>query len=80
MVKRKKLFNTKIKVLRIEKNLTQEDSAIELGINRDTVLEDIEKFAFKSALKISSVINVIVLLVYSLYSISVGHKNIDINM
>ena len=34
MVKRKKLFNTKIKVLRAERNLTQEDLAIDLGVNR----------------------------------------------
>ncbi|WFD09235.1 hypothetical protein [Tepidibacter hydrothermalis] len=42
--------------------------------------DELENFAFNNALKISSVVNVIALLVYSLYSISLGHKNIDINV
>jgi len=52
MVKRKKLFNTKIKVLRAEQNLTQEDLAIDLGINRSTILE-IERGTFNPSLKLT---------------------------
>lgn len=52
MVKRKKLFNTKIKVLRAEKDLTQEDLAIDLGINRGTILE-IERGTFNPSLKLA---------------------------
>ena len=52
MVKRKKLFNTKIKVLRAEKNLTQEDLAIDLGISRSTILE-IERGTFNPSLKLA---------------------------
>ncbi|MCT4507538.1 MAG: helix-turn-helix transcriptional regulator [Tepidibacter sp.] len=52
MAKRKKLFNTKIKVLRTEKKLTQEDLAIELGINRGTILE-IERGTFNPSLKLA---------------------------
>ncbi|MCY6958060.1 helix-turn-helix transcriptional regulator [Clostridium brassicae] len=52
MVKRKKLFNTKIKVLRAEKNLTQEDLAIDLGVNRGTILE-IERGTFNPSLKLA---------------------------
>ena len=52
MVKRKKLFNTKIKVLRAERNLTQEDLAIDLGINRCTILE-IERGTFNPSLKLT---------------------------
>lgn len=52
MVKRKKLFNTKIKVLRAERNLTQEDLAIDLGINRSTILE-IERGTFNPSLKLT---------------------------
>ncbi|WP_099187817.1 helix-turn-helix transcriptional regulator [Tepidibacter mesophilus] len=56
MAKRKKLFNTKIKLLRTEKNLTQEDLAIELGINRGTVLE-IERGTFNPSLKLAFAIS-----------------------
>lgn len=56
MAKRKKIFNTKIKVLRTEKNLTQEDLAIELGINRGTVLE-IERGTFNPSLKLAFAIS-----------------------
>lgn len=52
MVKRKKIFNTKIKVLRAEKDLTQEDLAIDLGVNRSTILE-IERGTFNPSLKLS---------------------------
>ncbi|MBB6623259.1 helix-turn-helix transcriptional regulator [Clostridium gasigenes] len=52
MSKREKLFNTKIKVLRAEKNLTQEDLAIDLGINRSTILE-IERGTFNPSLKLA---------------------------
>ena len=56
MAKRKKIFNTKIKVLRTEKSLTQEDLAIELGINRGTVLE-IERGTFNPSLKLAFAIS-----------------------
>jgi len=52
MVKRKKLFNTKLKVFRVEKGLTQEDLAIDLGINRGTVIE-IERGTFNPSLKLA---------------------------
>ncbi|TCO76900.1 helix-turn-helix transcriptional regulator [Marinisporobacter balticus] len=52
MVKRKKLFHTKIKVLRAERNLTQEDLAIDLGVNRGTILE-IERGTFNPSLKLA---------------------------
>lgn len=52
MAKRKKLFNTRIKVLRAEKNLTQEDLAIDLGVNRGTILE-IERGTFNPSLKLA---------------------------
>ncbi|MBM7871820.1 putative transcriptional regulator [Clostridium pascui] len=52
MVKRKKLFNTKIKVFRVERNLTQEDLAIDLGVNRGTILE-IERGTFNPSLKLA---------------------------
>ncbi|QZY57311.1 helix-turn-helix transcriptional regulator [Crassaminicella profunda] len=52
MVKRKKLFNTKIKVLRAERNLTQGDLAIDLGVNRGTILE-IERGTFNPSLKLA---------------------------
>ncbi|MEJ8554898.1 hypothetical protein [Tepidibacter sp. Z1-5] len=42
--------------------------------------DELENFAFNNALKISSVINIIALLVYSLYSISLGRKDISINV
>ncbi|MCY6372039.1 helix-turn-helix transcriptional regulator [Clostridium ganghwense] len=52
MARRKKLFNTKIKVLRAERNLTQEDLAIDLGVNRGTILE-IERGTFNPSLKLA---------------------------
>jgi len=52
MAKRKKLFNTKIKVLRAERDLTQEDLAIDLGISRSTILE-IERGTFNPSLKLA---------------------------
>ena len=52
MAKRKKIFNTKIKMLRAERNLTQEDLAIDLGINRGTILE-IERGTFNPSLKLA---------------------------
>ncbi|MCT4621955.1 MAG: helix-turn-helix transcriptional regulator [Marinisporobacter sp.] len=52
MAKRKKLFNTKIKVLRAERNLTQGDLAIDLGVNRGTILE-IERGTFNPSLKLA---------------------------
>jgi len=52
VVKRQKLFNTKIKILRAERDLTQEDLAIDLGINRSTILE-IERGTFNPSLKLA---------------------------
>ena len=52
MVKRSKIFNTKIKVLRAERDLTQEDLAIDLGVNRSTILE-IERGTFNPSLKLA---------------------------
>ncbi|WDV46789.1 helix-turn-helix domain-containing protein [Clostridiaceae bacterium M8S5] len=52
MGKRKKIFNTKLKTLRAERNLTQQDLAIDLGINRGTVLE-IERGTFNPSLKLT---------------------------
>lgn len=52
MAKRKKLFNTKIKALRAERNLTQGDLAIDLGVNRGTILE-IERGTFNPSLKLA---------------------------
>jgi putative transcriptional regulator len=52
MVKRKKLFNTKIKALRAEKSLTQEELSIEIGVNRGTILE-IERGTFNPSLKLA---------------------------
>ncbi|WP_099187819.1 hypothetical protein [Tepidibacter mesophilus] len=42
--------------------------------------DELEEFAFNNALKISSVINIIALLGYTLYSISLGRKDISINV
>ena len=39
MLRKQKIFNTKLKVLRAEKNITQEDLAIDLGVNRSTISE-----------------------------------------
>lgn len=52
MVKRKKLFNTKIKALRAERNLTQNDLALDIGVNRGTILE-IERGTFNPSLKLA---------------------------
>lgn len=52
MVKHKEIFNTKIKALRAERNLTQEDLAIDLGINRGTILQ-IERGTFNPSLKLA---------------------------
>jgi len=52
VAKRQKLFNTKIKILRAERDLTQEDLAIDLGINRGTILE-IERGTFNPSLKLA---------------------------
>lgn len=52
MIKKKKVFDTKIKVLRAEANLTQEDLAIDLGVNRGTILE-IERGNFNPSLKLA---------------------------
>lgn len=52
MAKRKKVFNTKIKALRAERNLTQGELAIELGVNRGTILE-IERGTFNPSLKLA---------------------------
>lgn len=41
--------------------------------------DELEECAFNNALKASSTITIIILLVYSLYSISLGHKHVDIN-
>ncbi|MCT4507537.1 MAG: hypothetical protein N4A48_02045 [Tepidibacter sp.] len=42
--------------------------------------DELEEFAFNNALKLSSVIIIISLLICTLYSISLGCKNIDINV
>lgn len=52
MVRRGKLFNTKIKLLRTERNITQEDLAIDLGVNRSTISE-IERGTFNPSLKLA---------------------------
>lgn len=41
--------------------------------------DELEECAFNNALKVSSTITIITLLVYSLYSISLGRKHVDIN-
>ncbi|NFS28107.1 helix-turn-helix transcriptional regulator [Clostridium botulinum] len=52
MVKRQKIFNTKIKLLRVERGITQEDLAIDLGVNRSTISE-IERGTFNPSLKLA---------------------------
>ncbi|MBN1039353.1 transcriptional regulator [Clostridium botulinum] len=52
MVKRQKNFNTKIKLLRVERGITQEDLAIDLGVNRSTISE-IERGTFNPSLKLA---------------------------
>lgn len=52
MLRKQKIFNTKLKVLRAEKNITQEDLAIDLGVNRSTISE-IERGTFNPSLKLA---------------------------
>lgn len=52
MVKKEKIFNTKIKVLRAERGITQEELALDLGVNRGTILA-IEKGTFNPSLKLA---------------------------
>ncbi|HDO9489898.1 TPA: helix-turn-helix transcriptional regulator [Clostridioides difficile] len=52
MVKREKIFNTKIKLLRAEQGITQEDLAIDIGVNRSTISE-IERGTFNPSLKLA---------------------------
>lgn len=52
MVKKEKIFNTKIKVLRTERGITQEELALDLGVNRGTILA-IEKGTFNPSLKLA---------------------------
>ena len=52
MVRRAKLFDTKIKLLRVERGITQEDLAIDLGVNRSTISE-IERGTFNPSLKLA---------------------------
>ena len=52
MLREQKIFNTKLKVLRAEKNITQEDLAIDLGVNRSTISE-IERGTFNPSLKLA---------------------------
>lgn len=52
MVRGAKLFNTKIKLLRTQCGITQEDLAIDLGINRST-LSEIERGTFNPSLKLA---------------------------
>ncbi|MBY6802481.1 helix-turn-helix transcriptional regulator [Clostridium botulinum] len=52
VVKRQKIFNTKIKLLRVERGITQEDLAIDLGVNRSTISE-IERGTFNPSLKLA---------------------------
>ncbi len=47
-----KTFNTKIKVLRTEKNITQEQLATYIGVSRGTILE-IERGTFNPSLKLA---------------------------
>lgn len=47
-----KTFNTKIKVLRTEKNITQEQLATCIGVSRGTILE-IERGTFNPSLKLA---------------------------
>ncbi|KFX57198.1 XRE family transcriptional regulator [Clostridium botulinum] len=46
------MFNTKIKLLRVERGITQEDLAIDLGVNRSTISE-IERGTFNPSLKLA---------------------------
>ncbi|WP_412523910.1 helix-turn-helix transcriptional regulator [Clostridium sp. JS66] len=47
-----KIFKTKIKVLRAENDITQEQLAKEIGISRGTILE-IERGTFNPSLKLA---------------------------
>lgn len=46
------IFKTKIKVLRAEKNITQEKLAQDIGVSRGTILE-IERGTFNPSLKLA---------------------------
>ncbi|MBU3093215.1 helix-turn-helix transcriptional regulator [Clostridium sp. CF011] len=46
------MFKTKIKVLRAEKEITQEELAEAIGVSRGTILE-IERGAFNPSLKLA---------------------------
>lgn len=46
------MFKTKIKVLRAEKDITQEQLAKEIGVSRGTILE-IERGTFNPSLKLT---------------------------
>ncbi len=46
------IFRTKIKVLRAEKNITQEKLAEDIGVSRGTILE-IERGTFNPSLKLA---------------------------
>ena len=46
------IFKTKIKVLRAEKNITQEKLAEDIGVSRGTILE-IERGTFNPSLKLA---------------------------
>lgn len=52
MVRRNKIFNTKIKILRTERGITQEDLAIDLGVNR-SIISEIERGTFNPSLKLA---------------------------
>lgn len=47
-----KIFKTKIKVLRAEKDITQEKLAQDIGVSRGTILE-IERGTFNPSLKLA---------------------------
>ncbi|WP_010240089.1 helix-turn-helix transcriptional regulator [Clostridium arbusti] len=51
-MKKTKMFKTKLKVLRAEKELTQEELAEIIGVSRGTILE-IERGTFNPSLKLA---------------------------
>jgi len=51
-LKKSKIFKTKIKVLRAEKEITQEELAEVIGVSRGTILE-IERGTFNPSLKLA---------------------------
>ena len=51
-VAKEKIFKTKIKVLRAEKDITQEKLAQDIGVSRGTILE-IERGTFNPSLKLA---------------------------